>query len=131
MITDSSTYRRDDKTCAPFVLHDWRESESKDVRLEFNNWDLLQAKVGDDRIGDYYLNGPGVQGLVIGARILAGLDPMPAGMMPNSEGDTCYIHFGDMDTAIETARLAQAMIGDRTKIEACAQVAADEGFDDI
>lgn len=131
MTEPSFTDRRDDVTFAPFILHDFRDLETKDVRLEFNDWDLLHKLVGDDYIGDYYLNGYGVQGLVIGSRILAGLDPMPAGVMPGSEAGACYMHFEDINTAVETALLAKAMIVDRTKIEKCAEVAKEEGFDDM
>lgn len=133
MTEPSFTDGRDDTTFAPFILHDWRDSEFQDVRLEFSNWEFLQKTVGDDYpdLGDYYLNGPGVQGLVIAARILAGLDPMPAGFEPNSEAGACYMHFGDLETAVETAELAQAMITDRARIEECAQVAMDEGLDDM
>lgn len=131
MTTPSFSDGRDDTTFAPFVLHDWRDSEFKDVRLEFSNWVVIHKTAGGDYIGDYYLNGPGVQGLVMAARIVAGLDPIPAGMMPNSEAGACYMHFGDIETAIETAKLAQAMISDRAMIEQCATIALEEGFDDI
>lgn len=122
---------RDDTTFAPFVLIDCRDQEWNDVRLQFNNWDLLHKTTGGDSVGDYYLNGPGVQGIVIASRILAGLDPLPPGVEPNSEGDTCYMHFADLATAVETASLAQKVIGDRSKIEECANLALDEGFDDM
>lgn len=131
MKTPSFTNGRDETTFAPFVLIDQRDSKWSDVRLQFNSWELLQQEVGGDHLGDYYLNGPGVQGLVIASRIAAGLDPLPAGVEPNSEGDTCYMHFSDLDTAVETANLAQAMIGDTDKMKELAQIAMDEGLDDI
>ena len=131
MKTPTFTDGRDETTFAPFVLIDQRDSEWKDVRLQFNSWDTLHKAVGSDHIGDCYLNGPGVQGLVIASRVDAGLDPLPAGVEPNSEGDTCYMHFADLDTAVETASLAQAAIGDRATLERLAAIAVDEGFDDI
>lgn len=122
---------RDETTFAPFVLIDQRDSKWKDVRLQFNDWDLLHKMAGGDHIGECYLNGSGVQGLVIASRIEAGLDPLPAGVEPNSEGDTCFMHFSDLETAVQTASLAQAMIGDRSKLERLAEIAMEEGFDDI
>ncbi len=59
------------------------------------------------------------------------LDPMPVGVEPNSEAGACDMHFGDIETAIETAKLAQSMITDRAKIEECAKFALDEDFDDM
>ena len=131
MKTPTFTDGRDETTFAPFVLIDQRDSEWNDVRLQFNSWDTLQRIVGGDYIGECYLNGPGVQGLVIAARIDAGLDPFPAGAEPNSEGDTCYMHFADLDSAVETASLAQAAFGDLATLERLAAIAVDEGLDDI
>lgn len=122
---------RDDKTFAPFILIDCRATEWNDVRLEFSDHAWRQSTIGGDHIGDYYLNGYGVQGLVIAARVKAGLAPIPAGMEPDSEGDTCYIHFADLETAVETATLAHEMILDLTKRTACATLAIEEGFDDM
>jgi hypothetical protein len=122
---------RDAKTFAPFVLIDCRDTEWKDVRLEFSDHEWTQANIGSDYIGDCYLNGYGIQGLVIAARVNAGLDPVPDGMEPDSEADTCYIHFADLETALETATLAHAMIHDREKRKACAELAVEEEFDDM
>lgn len=102
----------DRTTFAPFALHDCRDTEWKDVRLEFSDWDWIHEFCGGDSIGDYYLNGPGVEGLVMATRLLNGLDPESDTMNLNSEGDTCYIHFSDFDDAVQTAALCAAMIKD-------------------
>ena len=86
---------------------------------------------GDDHIGDCYLNGYGIQGMVIAARVIAGLEPLPPGADPDSEGDTCYMHFADLDSAVETATLAHAMIHDPERRAECARLAVEEGFDDM
>jgi len=122
---------RDSTTFAPFVLIDGRDSEWGDVRLEFSDHAWTEKHVGDDHIGDCYLNGYGIQGMVIAARVIAGLDPLPPGAEPDSEGDTCYIHFTDLESAAETATLAHAMIHDPERRAACARLAVEEGFDDI
>lgn len=122
---------RDSTTFAPFVLIDCRDTEWKDVRLEFSDHAWTAKHVGDDHIGDCYLNGYGIQGLVFAARMAAGLEPVPSGVEPNSEGDTCYIHFSELETAVETATLAQEMITDPAKRTACAELAVEEGFEDI
>ena len=122
---------RDSTTYAPFVLIDSRDSEWKDLRLQFSDHAWTQANIGDDYIGECYLNGYGIQGLVFAALLQAGLDPVPAGVEPNSEGDTCYIHFSNFETAVETATLAYEMIHDKAKRTACAELAVEEGLDDI
>ena len=122
---------RDCTTFAPFILIDCRDSEWKDVRLEFSDHAWTQKHVGSDYIGDCYLNGYGIQGLVLAARVAAGLEPFTAGMEPDSEGDTCYIHFADLETAVETATLARDMIHDPSQRAACAELAVAEELDDI
>ncbi|MEM6471718.1 MAG: hypothetical protein AAF802_19310 [Planctomycetota bacterium] len=87
--------RRDETTFAPFVLIDQRDSEWKDVRLQFDSWETLHKAVGVET---------------------------------NSEGG---MHFGDLDTAVQTASLAQAEIGDLATMKRLAAIAVDEGFDDI
>lgn len=122
---------RDSTTFSPFVLIDCRDTEFSDVRLEFSDHDWTQANIGDDSIGGCYLNGYGIQGLVIAARVKAGLEPIPDGMEPNSEGDTCYIHFNDLDSAVQTAKLAHTMIHDAAQRVACAELAVEHEYDDI
>ena len=123
---------RDSTTFAPFVLINGRDVDKNwnDFRLEFSDYDWTAQHIGSDYIGDCYLNGYGIQGLVFASRLAAGLDPVPPGMEPDSEADTCYIHFADLETAVETATLAQAMITDPAKRQECAQLAVEEGFED-
>ena len=120
----------DRTTFAPFLLHDARNSKWKDVRLEFSNWDWLHDFCGGESIGDYYLNGPGVEGLVVATRLLNNLEPNPDSMHLNSEGDACYIHFIDFDEAVRTATLCSKMIKDKALLQQAAITAAENGWGD-
>ncbi len=120
----------DTTTFAPFVLHDARNTKWKDVRLEFSNWDWLHDFCAGDSIGGYYLNGPGVEGLVVATRLLNDLEPTPDTMHLNSEGDTCYIHFSDFDEAVRTATLCVNMIKNKALLQQAALTAAENGFGD-
>ena len=120
----------DRRTFAPFVLHDCRNTKWKDLRLEFSNWDWLHDICGGDCIGDYYLNGPGVEGLVVATRLLNNLEPNPDTMHLNSEGDACCIHFTDFDDAVRTATLCPKMIKDKALLQQAALSAAENGFGD-
>lgn len=130
MTTPTFVDGRDKTTFAPFELIDCRETRFSDVRLSFNNWTWLKEKLGSEEIDGYYLNGPGVQGLVLAARVAAGLEAFPEGMDPNSEGDTCFIHFDDLAIAAETARLAKEMIGDPDKVAAMVVIARENDLED-
>jgi hypothetical protein len=124
----------DRETFAPVQLIDQRRSQWKDVRLSFDAWDWLQEVIGGDEghssLNDYYLNGHGVQGLVMACRLHAGLDPEAEGILYNSEGDTCFIHFSKLDDAVQTAHLASDMLRDRRKLVAMIEVAREHGFED-
>ncbi|MCA9175121.1 MAG: hypothetical protein KDB14_11615 [Planctomycetales bacterium] len=122
---------RDATTYAPFILIDCRDTKWGDVRLQFSDHQWTHDHIGSEYIGDCYLNGYGIQGLVLAARARAGLEPLAEGMEPNSEGDTCYLHFADLASAVETASLAHAMIHAADQREACANLAVEEGLDDI
>jgi len=130
MATPTFVEGRDKTTFAPFELIDCRDTEWSDVRLSFSDWSWLHETHGTDTIDDWYLNGYGVQGLVLAARVAAGLNAFPEGLEPNSEGDTCFIHFEDLDLAVETAQLGQAMIGDRDKVTALVAVARENDLED-
>ena len=121
---------RDKTTFAPFELIDCRDTEWADVRLSFDDWSWLSETYSTDSIEGYYLNGYGIQGLVLASRIAAGLDLYPDGLDPNSEGDTMFFHFSDLDMALETAKLAQEMILDREKIVAMIGVARENDLED-
>ncbi len=119
----------DRTTFAPFALLNALDTEWKDVRLAFEDWDWLKQTHGTDTIDDYYLNGTGVQGLVLAARLTAGLEAVTDGMECDSEGDTCYIHFKTVEEAVKTAELAFEMIQDEKKIRSLIPVSDENEFD--
>jgi hypothetical protein len=63
-------------------------------------------------------------------RLKAGLDPGAEGIVYNSEGDTCFIHFSNLEDAVQTARLAADILRDRGKIAAMIEVARENGLED-
>jgi hypothetical protein len=121
---------RDPHTYAPFILLNALDTQWKDVRLTFHDWDWLKQTHDTDTLGNYYFNGYGLDGLVMACRLSAGLDPQPHTIYYNSEGGACYIHFTDLAEAIQTAELAAAMLQDREKLIAMIAVAQENGFDD-
>jgi hypothetical protein len=121
---------RDNITFAPFVLIDARDSEWKDVRLSFHDWDWIKATYGSDTVDHYYFNGYGVEGLVKAARLAAGVNPEAEGIDYDSEGDACFIHFSDIEEAVRTAELSAEMMTDPKKLAQMIAVARQEGFDD-
>lgn len=120
----------DRTTFAPFVLHDCRQSKWNDLRLEFSNWAWLHKQCGGNELDEYYLNGYGVEGLVMAARQLNGLDPDSPAMNRNSEGDACYIHFSDFDEAVQTAEISAKMIRDMKLLREAVATAKEHGFGD-
>ena len=120
----------DKTTYFPFELNDNRESKWSDVRLSFDNWEWFSKTYNTDSINDYYINGYGVQGLVLASRVAAGLEAYPDGLEPNSEGDTCYLIFDDYESAIETAKLARNMISSKESIETMIEVARENDLED-
>ena len=121
---------KDSATFAPFDLIDCRNQEWADLRLCFGDWDWLREKHGSDEIDGYYLNGYGVQGLVLACRVNAGLDAFAEGIEPNSEGDTCYIHFPNLESAVETACLARDMICNTDNLKNMIKVARENDLED-
>lgn len=121
----------DKETFAPFRLDNQLDSEWKDVRLSFNDWEWLAKTYGDDPFDDYYLNGYGIQGLVIACRFQAGLEIESEDIEYNSEADTCYIHFSKMEEAIQTAQLAADMIRNPTKLAAMVDIARENEFSEL
>lgn len=126
----------DELTYAPFVLMNALDTEYQDVRLSFDDWGWLNEKhgqgqsIGDQYMGDYYLNGYGIEALVKSLMFKNGFDVDGADFEFDSEGDTCYIHFKSMENAVSTAELASSMISDIHEMERMIQIARDEGFDD-
>jgi hypothetical protein len=117
-------------TYAPFELHNALDTKWKDVRLSFDDWNWLHSAYGIDTIDDYYLNGYGIEGLVKATLFAQGLNPDDEAIDYNSEGDTCYIHFKNLEQAARTAELAAAMIGDRHTLAQMIKVAREQGFED-
>jgi len=66
------------------------------------------------------------------SRIAAGLEAYADSMEPNSEGDSCYIMFegSDLETVIETAKLAHVMINDRDILEKTIVIARVNDLED-
>jgi hypothetical protein len=124
---------RDRTTYTPFEL--LRTQGAPDYVLQFLDWNWLfttyHADVVDGAINGYYLNGPGIEGLVKAALFENGMNPDTFEIFYNSEGDCCSIQFGSrLDTAIQTAEVAADMIKDRPKLLAAIAAARNQGFDD-
>ena len=120
----------DAETFAPVVLVDCLQEEWSDVRLQVYDWDWLRERHGGDTVDDYYLNGHGVQGLVMACRLAAGLEVEPEGVDYNSEGDCCLVHFPTLEVALETAELTRAMLHDPKALKAMIALAREHDFDD-
>ena len=121
---------RDETTFAPIVLIDCRDSKWKDIRLSFSDWDALQAVAAGDTVDGFYLNGYGVQCLVMACRANAGLDVEHEGIVYDSEADTCFIHFKHLDEATRTAELLQSVLRDKARLEEMVSIAREHGFED-
>jgi hypothetical protein len=124
---------RDQTTYAPFEL--FKNQGKPEYFLQFYKWDWLfttyAGDVVDEAINGYYLNGPGIEGLVRAALFANGMDPDGSEMFYNSEGDCCRIEFGShLDAAVRTADLAAEMIKDRQKLLNAIAVARTQGFED-
>ena len=50
----------DGETFAPFILNNCLDTEWKDVRLVFGDWDWFEEKYGSEVIDGYYFNGYGI-----------------------------------------------------------------------
>ena len=120
----------DATTFAPFELEDCLNTEWKDVRLAFCDWQWFQDNYNSDTVDNYYMNGYGVEGLVKACRFSAGLEVEPDSIHYNSEGDTCYIHFTDLSDAVATANLSSTMINSIDNLTKGIQVAREHGFED-
>lgn len=109
---------------APFVIDQLDDT----VRLSFFDWDWLEKTHGSIELDDYYLNGPGVEGLVravMWKNKINGDD-----VEGDSEGDACLLYFDDLETATRVGVLAAAMIVDRAKLAKAIEIAREEGFED-
>ncbi len=120
----------DGATFAPFVLHDCRSTQWADVRLTCDDWAAVHAVAGGESPDGYYLNGYGLEGLVRAAMLGAGLDPEAEGVHGNSEGDTCNLHFKDLEVAVRAATAAARMLASRAALLDAVAVARERGFED-
>jgi len=100
------------------------------VRVSFSDWRWLRATYGVDKIDGYYLNGYGVEGLVKAALFQDGVDLDSPDIFFDSEGDTCYIHFKNLDLAMRAAEVAARMIMSRQSIMRMIEIARAQGFED-
>ncbi|MDB5385914.1 MAG: hypothetical protein JWM11_1560 [Planctomycetaceae bacterium] len=118
----------DDKTTfAPVELS--KHPEGAYIQFLVCDWGRIHGAFGDT-VDDYYLNGYGIEGLVMACRLHAGLEPEADNMEYNSEGDACYICFENLDDAVETAQLVSQTLNDRKTLEAMISVARENGFED-
>jgi len=129
----------DHTTYAPFHLGDGRgrpfhNDGTPPFLLMFYDWNWLfttyAADLSGEAINGYYMNGPGVEGLVRAVRFAIGRYPDVSGIFPNSEGDTCLVQLETLDEAVHVAELAADMIKDRSKLLAAIKIARDQGFED-
>ena len=112
------------------MLQDCRATEWKDVRLTFDQWDLVHQLAGGESLDDYYLNGYGVEGLAMAMMSSAGMDVESDTIHNNSEGDTCNIHFTQLETAVTAAAAAAGLMTRREKLAAAVALACELGFED-
>jgi hypothetical protein len=120
----------DTSTFTPFKLENALNTEWQDVRLYFDNWKWFQDTYKTDTIDDYYMNGYGIEGLVKAVLFNADFNLESENIDFDSEGDTCYIHFKNLDDATQAATLAAAMITDLPSIKEMIVIACEQGFDD-
>lgn len=115
----------DTTTFAPFKLFDELASKWTDVRLSFDDWTWF-----DEEVDDYYMNGYGIEGLVKACLFVNGVNPDDEGIHYNSEANTCYIHFKDLELANRAAQWAAVMANDKAVLNQMITVAREEGFED-
>jgi len=124
---DSENFDR--TTFAPIVLYNGLDRDEEDVQLNFADWAWLHGQYGET-VNDYFLNGYGIEGLAMAARLNAGLDPEPDTIDYDAEGDACYIYFDNLEDAIETAQLLYDTRSDRTKVVGMIAIAQENEFGD-
>ena len=109
---------------APFTINAIGDT----VRLSFFDWEWLEKKHGSIEIDGYYMNGPGVEGLV---RAVMFANDIPTDEIEgDSEGDACLLYFTQADLATRVAHLAAAVIKDRAQLAKTIEIARDQGFED-
>lgn len=120
----------DRTTYAPFVLHDCRHTQWKDVRLTFDNWEHIDELIGENELDGYYLNGYGVEGIVRAAMVDADIDVDDDRIHCNSEGDACNLHFKELALAEAAAIAAAAAFKTKKALAKAIACAREHGFED-
>lgn len=120
----------DKETFFPFVLQNCLDTEWRDIRLSFDNWNFFHTQHGSDTIDNYYMNGYGVEGLVKAALFSNKISPDCEDINYDSEGDTCYMHFTSIEIAVRVAQIASSMIKDKDRLMKTIKIARKEGFED-
>jgi hypothetical protein len=98
------------------------------VRLSFFDWGWLEKQHGSIEIEGYYMNGPGVEGLV--RAVMFANKIASKNVEGDSEGDACLLYFTDVQAATHVARLAAAMMKDRTQLAEAITIARKHGFEE-
>jgi len=98
------------------------------VRLSFFDWSWLEKQHGSIEIDGYYMNGPGVEGLVQAVMFENKIESDD--VEGDSEGDACLLYFTTVELATRVAELAAAMIKDRTQLAKTITIARAQGFED-
>ena len=110
---------------APFTIDD---IAGRGVRLSFFDWDWLEKQHGSIEIDGYYMNGPGVEGLVQAVMFANKIETDD--VEGDSEGDACLLYFPNVALATRVGELAAAMIKDRAQLAKSITLAREEGFED-
>jgi hypothetical protein len=121
--TDATTFQ-------PFLLEDLSTEDESDFRLIFGDWEWLHGRLGTDTIDGYYLNGSGLEGLIKAGRLERGLDIAEDRIEYNSEGDTCYLEFHDLEDAATTAEIAQELVSEPALLRAAIARARAEDLEE-
>ena len=110
---------------APFKIDD---IAGRGVRLSFFDWSWLEKQHGSIEIDGYYMNGPGVEGLVQAVMFANKIESDD--VEGDSEGDACLLYFPNVALATRVGELAAAMIKDRAQLAKSITLAREEGFED-
>ena len=110
---------------APFKIDDIAD---RGVRLSFFDWSWLEKQHGSIEIDGYYMNGPGVEGLVQAVMFANKIESDD--IEGDSEGDACLLYFPNVALATRVGELAAAMIKDRAQLAKTITIAREEGFED-
>jgi hypothetical protein len=110
---------------APFTIDD---IAGRGVRLSFFDWSWLEKQHGSIEVDGYYMNGPGVEGLVQAVMFANKIESDD--IEGDSEGDACLLYFPNVALATRVGELAAAMIKDRAQLAKTITIAREEGFED-